>query len=103
MKPQEVVQNVAHNKIAPFIDISSFTAVGLALMELIPPLTAALSLVWVGMRLYISYLEIQEKRKKPPFEEPPVEEKEEEPVEEKKKKRKKKRRKKKEDCQWTTD
>ena len=43
-------------------DVVSLTAVGTALLGWLPPLTAAVSLVWITMRIYETYLTIREKR-----------------------------------------
>jgi len=43
-------------------DVVSLTAVGTILMGWLPPLTAIVSLVWVSMRIYETYLNIREKR-----------------------------------------
>jgi len=43
-------------------DVLSLTAVGTVLMGYLPPITAAVSLVWVCMRIYETHLNIREKK-----------------------------------------
>lgn len=45
------------------MDVLSASAVIASIMTWIPPMAAILSLVWAGMRLYESYLNIKIKRK----------------------------------------
>lgn len=58
-----MIQELGQTKGAAVVDISTLMVLGGALMELIPPFTALLSLIWVSMRLYITVLDILDRRK----------------------------------------
>lgn len=45
-------------------DAVSFTVMGAAFMQWLPAATAFLSLIWVGLRIYETCLNIKAKRKK---------------------------------------
>jgi len=67
---QQVVQSKAshvidagfQSKASHVIDAGFIALIGGTLLEIIPPVTATLGLVWVCMRIYLTFLEIKEKR-----------------------------------------
>ena len=59
-----MLQQVVHSKSAHVIDAGFIALIGGTLLDWIPPITASLGLVWILMRIYLTFLEIREKHNK---------------------------------------
>lgn len=56
---QQIIETVKNTG-----DVAFLSAIGATVMGWLPAVTAAVSLVWVGMRMYETYLNIQHARKR---------------------------------------